>query len=72
MNKKDSADIIRQYLKEKPLLLPNIKRTIITILYQNKIYKNALQNIKKCSFHDPVKTIHIIKILAHEALLWRD
>jgi len=68
MTDEETADILRWYLKKKPLLSPNIRKAMLTALYRNKVYRDALQNIEKCSFSDSVKTIHMIKILAHEAL----
>ena len=70
MTDEKTTDIIRWYLKKSPLLSRDIKQAMLTVIYRNEIYKDALQNIKKCSFDTPVQTIHIVKMLAQQALDW--
>jgi len=68
MTDEETADIIRWYLKKKHLLSKSVKSAMLTAIYRNEIYRDTLQNIETCRFSDPVKTIHMIKILAHQAL----
>ena len=70
MTDEDASNIVRLYLKEKPLLPLHIKRALLTVLYRNEIYRGTLQNIANCRFDDPVKNIHMVKILSHQALNW--